>query len=783
MTRAPAHPGHEGGFTLVELLVAIVIEAIIIGALGMAFVGILNGTNSVNQSLSRSGRRTDAAAYIISDARNSSGPETSLTTSTCADASPPVAGGSLVVQFSWSTTASTTGATTSTVVGYFLSGHTLMRRQCNNNVLVSDNIVASNVSSVGVACSPNADCSGNPTTITVTITETADSNGAAYVYSLTGTFRQAISSGTPAGPSNPQSVVLLGAGTTCSGSTNTIDISGSGAMRVYGAAYINPANGTSCKSMSLSNSGTWQAGSTNIITGGSCAASGGSTCPTVTPFSPAITDPYSGLTAPSTSGLPSQTGCTGSQSSQTAQPGLYSSGFNLGGGNTCTLASGIYVVQNGFNVGNGATLKTGTGGVLIYLMSGQFSINGGANVTFTAMTSAAYSGLVLWQAAADTQAISFSNGGALVFNGAIYGPKAQLQITGNAQTPIVTALVVATIALSNSGGITVGSPSSPGLSISTPTPLSGATVNNAYSATIAAAGGDGNYSWSATGLPTTLTMNASTGVISGTPTATGSLSISVTLTDALGDTPATKSYTLVVAAAPSITTASLPQGEKTAAYNTTLAVSGGSSPYSWGATGLPAGLSLNSSTGAITGTPTGTPGTATVAVTLSDAVGATASKNLSLTVVAGPTITTSSLPERRENCSIQHDARGFGRHDAVFLVGDGSPDGVVDRGEHGSDLGQSDRDGRNLDGGCDADRRGRRHGDREPLARGECAADDHECGVDEQVGRYGREVGSGRQDHDRLRLDHEGQQLLQHLDHRRRREPVTDRKQPLGFGE
>ena len=115
----------------------------------------------------------------------------------------------------------------------------------------------------------------------------------------------------------------------------------------------------------------------------------------------------------------------------------------MGGGDTCTLASGIYVVQGGFNVGNGATLKTGSGGVLIYLMSGQFSINGGANVTFTAMTSGTYKGLVLWQAAADTQPISFSNGGALVFNGAIYGPKAQLQITGNAQTPIVTALVVA----------------------------------------------------------------------------------------------------------------------------------------------------------------------------------------------------------------------------------------------------------------------------------------------------------------------------------------------------
>ena len=193
--------------------------------------------------------------------------------------------------------------------------------------------------------------------------------GMSYVYKLSGTFRDVSE---PRRDSNPRSVVLLGTSGACSGSTDTISITGAASMRVYGDAFINTTDGASCNAMDLQNSGVWKAGGTNIFTGGTCVDSGSSVCPTVTTTTTRVADPYASLTAPSTSGLPAQTGCTGAQSSQTAQPGLYSSGFNLGGGDTCTLASGIYVVQGGFNVGNGATLKTGSGGVLIYLMSGQF---------------------------------------------------------------------------------------------------------------------------------------------------------------------------------------------------------------------------------------------------------------------------------------------------------------------------------------------------------------------------------------------------------------------------
>ncbi|MFH8773309.1 alkaline phosphatase family protein [Streptomyces sp. NPDC017958] len=64
-----------------------------------------------------------------------------------------------------------------------------------------------------------------------------------------------------------------------------------------------------------------------------------------------------------------------------------------------------------------------------------------------------------------------------------------------------------------------------------------------------------------------------------------------------------------------------------------LSASGGTGPCSWSATGLPAGLSVDSATGRISGTPT-TAGTSTVTVTATDAAGATASTTFTWTVTA-----------------------------------------------------------------------------------------------------------------------------------------------------
>ena len=197
-------------------------------------------------------------------------------------------------------------------------------------------------------------------------------------------------------------------------------------------------------------------------------------------------------------------------------------------------------------------------------------------------------------------------------------------------------------------------PSSPSITTAS---LSGATQNAAYSATLAATGGTAPYSWSVTSgtLPAGLALASSTGVISGTPTGTGTSNFTVKVTDANSLT-ATKALSLTVSAAPSspsITTAFLSGGTQNAAYSATLAATGGTTPYSWSilSGSLPAGLTLAPTTGLISGTPTGT-GASTFTVKVTDAHLLTATKSLSITVSAAPTspsITTSSLPGGTQN--------------------------------------------------------------------------------------------------------------------------------------
>lgn len=68
----------------------------------------------------------------------------------------------------------------------------------------------------------------------------------------------------------------------------------------------------------------------------------------------------------------------------------------------------------------------------------------------------------------------------------------------------------------------------------------------------------------------------------------------------------------------------------------TFTASGGTGPYSWSASGLPAGLSINASTGVVGGTPTGSAGTTTgIAITATDSTSATGSlTGLSMTTYA-----------------------------------------------------------------------------------------------------------------------------------------------------
>jgi hypothetical protein len=169
-------------------------------------------------------------------------------------------------------------------------------------------------------------------------------------------------------------------------------------------------------------------------------------------------------------------------------------------------------------------------------------------------------------------------------------------------------------------------------------------VGAAYSTMIQATGGTTPYHWSISSgtLPAGLTLSATTGTISGTPTTSGSFTFTAKVTDSTSPTAqtATKSLTITVASGASpveITTSSLSSGQVAVPYSTTLAAIDGIAPYKWSITSgaLPAGLTLTAGTGAISGTPT-TSGTFSFTVHVVDSASSptSASRSLNIAVAA-----------------------------------------------------------------------------------------------------------------------------------------------------
>ena len=144
--------------------------------------------------------------------------------------------------------------------------------------------------------------------------------------------------------------------------------------------------------------------------------------------------------------------------------------------------------------------------------------------------------------------------GALVFGGPFSIP-AHSSLTFTYTLSVSTA--ISNSAVGTIGGVTVGAsgggnqvsvdPTTP--TVTTPS-LADGTTGSSYSATLAATGGTGSYTWSVTlgSLPAGLLLNTSTGVIHGTPTGTGTATFTVSATDGTPKT-GSKSLTLTVNAA------------------------------------------------------------------------------------------------------------------------------------------------------------------------------------------------------------------------------------------
>jgi hypothetical protein len=132
-------------------------------------------------------------------------------------------------------------------------------------------------------------------------------------------------------------------------------------------------------------------------------------------------------------------------------------------------------------------------------------------------------------------------------------------------------------------------------------------VGQAYSQTNVASGGTTPYTYSVSSgaLPAGVTLSASTGTVSGTPTTAGAFSYTIKATDS--GTPA-QTATQVVSGTIAPATLTLAANGPTTTkvgriYSQTNAASGGTTPYTYSvsSSALPAGTALNVSTGKVSG--------------------------------------------------------------------------------------------------------------------------------------------------------------------------------------
>jgi hypothetical protein len=144
--------------------------------------------------------------------------------------------------------------------------------------------------------------------------------------------------------------------------------------------------------------------------------------------------------------------------------------------------------------------------------------------------------------------------------------------------------------------------------------------------------------YSSTTLPPGLAINATSGAISGTPTAAGTYPVTVTATDQTGATGTSTAFNWVITPNTVVVKTT---GAKTGWTGVKVSVqasatdsaAGQNAQLKWSATGLPAGLTISATSGLISGRPT-RPSAATTTVTATDALGTKGSTKIVWNIVA-----------------------------------------------------------------------------------------------------------------------------------------------------
>lgn len=221
-----------------------------------------------------------------------------------------------------------------------------------------------------------------------------------------------------------------------------------------------------------------------------------------------------------------------------------------------------------------------------------------------------------------------------------------------------------TVTVSVAGPLIITTPS-------LPAPIYG----KSYSQPVSTTGGIGSITFSASGLPPGITIDSTSGLISGTTTTAGTFNFVVTAHDTnLAST--SRSYTNeTVVGPPTFTTASLPSATLNLPYSATVSATGGTGPLTYSANSMPSYLQINSTTGVISGTPNAL-GTVNFTAVATDQNGVVGSRALSLTVNPPPPIATAftapSVPFASSNNSVPLQVSGLSVTNVTATPGAGT---------------------------------------------------------------------------------------------------------------
>jgi prepilin-type N-terminal cleavage/methylation domain-containing protein len=146
----------DNGFTLVELLIAMMVMGIILPAIGATFYIALRTTDDTNNRILDSHDIQSAAAFVNSDVQNAQTVATN-DVSHCVSSAYPAATPADSLYLTWSDLAN--GGSVSHQVNYYVSGTSLIRSECSAGVPISAVAVIGKLDSTvlpDVVCQPTA---------------------------------------------------------------------------------------------------------------------------------------------------------------------------------------------------------------------------------------------------------------------------------------------------------------------------------------------------------------------------------------------------------------------------------------------------------------------------------------------------------------------------------------------------------------------------------------------------------------------------------------------------